>query len=250
MSYGGDIIYLYDGSFEGLLTSIFESYYNHVLPAAIEEDLNIQNALFCEYVKIETDFEKAERVSEAICGKISHKAWRNIYYTYLSDIKNKGRICLDYIRAGFKLGANVDLYLYVDYIAAVLNAESRVRCEAHSYLGFVRFSELEGGIYYSGIEPNCHVLPVIASHFVKRLPGQPWMIHDLKRNLCVVYNGKECYITSTNSMPKIRLSENETQWRRLWKKFYDTIEERHNERCRMSHMPKRLWKHLTELNNP
>ena len=49
--------------------------------------------------------------------------------------------------------------------------------------------------------------------------------------------------------PKINLSENEKEYRRLWKQFYDTVEikERHNERCRMTLMPKRYWKYLTEF---
>ena len=41
----------------------------------------------------------------------------------------------------------------------------------------------------------------------------------------------------------------ELKYRELFKMFYDTIEikERHNERCRMNHMPKRFWKNMTEF---
>ena len=37
--------------------------------------------------------------------------------------------------------------------------------------------------------------------------------------------------------------------RRLWKRFYDTIEirERHNPRKQMSSMPKRYWETMTEF---
>ena len=44
-------------------------------------------------------------------------------------------------------------------------------------------------------------------------------------------------------------SVQEAQYRRLWKRFYDTIEikERHNPRRRMSHMPKRYWETMTEF---
>lgn len=249
MSDRRDVIYLYDGSFDGLLTAIFKSYYNKEVPLAIEEDKNIQGAMFCDYLVVRTDLNKAERVSESICKKISYKAWENIYYTYLSDAPQKGRMCLDYVRAGFHFGSKVNMYMYVDCVAKVLEAVLRIKNEAHRFLEFIRFSELEGGIYYSEIEPECHVLPLVAPHFVKRFPNMPWIIHDTRRNLCMVYNGKECYMTDTDMAPKLNYTKNEMEYRKLWKKFYDSIEikERHNERCRMGHMPKRYWKNMTEM---
>ena len=41
----------------------------------------------------------------------------------------------------------------------------------------------------------------------------------------------------------------EREIRALWRAFYDAIaiEGRRNERCRMSHMPKRYWAHMTEF---
>ncbi|WP_110945300.1 DUF4130 domain-containing protein [Paenibacillus phocaensis] len=41
----------------------------------------------------------------------------------------------------------------------------------------------------------------------------------------------------------------ELTYRRLWKRFYDTmaIRERLNPRAQMSHMPKRYWARLTEM---
>lgn len=77
----------------------------------------------------------------------------------------------------------------------------------------------------------------------------PFIINDKKRGMCLVYNGRECIIYPTDTAPKINLSENEKEYRRLWKQFYDTVEikERHNERCRMTLMPKRYWKYLTEF---
>jgi hypothetical protein len=44
-------------------------------------------------------------------------------------------------------------------------------------------------------------------------------------------------------------SERELMFRALWRRFYETIaiEGRRNERCRMSHMPKRYWGNMTEF---
>lgn len=43
--------------------------------------------------------------------------------------------------------------------------------------------------------------------------------------------------------------QEELNYRRLWRRFYDTIaiEGRENPRCRMTHMPKRYWAMMTEF---
>ena len=50
---------------------------------------------------------------------------------------------------------------------------------------------------------------------------------------------------STMAAPSVE----EAQYRRLWKRFFDTIEikERHNPRRQMSNMPKRYWETMTEF---
>ena len=44
--------------------------------------------------------------------------------------------------------------------------------------------------------------------------------------------------------------EEEQTCRQLWRRFYEavSIEARENPKCRMTHMPKRFWADLTELN--
>ena len=44
-------------------------------------------------------------------------------------------------------------------------------------------------------------------------------------------------------------SEREQQFQALWKQFYQTLEikARHNEKCRMTHCPKRFWADMVEM---
>lgn len=251
MSALNSIIYLYDGTFEGLLTCVFEVYAKKEIPGEILEDSGVQQYLGCEYKTIPTDTEKADRVYHSIRKKISPHALHNIYYAYLSCEPNKGRMILDYIRAGYQYTTTLDNHLLLKPVDFVVNTSRRVGGEAHAYLGLVRFSELEKGIFYSEIQPKNNVLPIIAPHFAQRFSQMPWIIHDSLRRICIVYNGKEWYMTETDTLPVIRFSEKEHEYRKLWKKFYDTIEikERHNEKCRMNCMPKRYWRYLPELNS-
>lgn len=249
MSYGRNVIYLYDGSFEGVLTSIFNSYLYHEAPISIEREEYGQLTLDSDYRRIATDIEKAKRVADKIIKCAGYNAYKHMYYTYLSEKPLCEVNIADYVKMCLKYGKNADKHLTVPCVDFVLDASLRTGHEAHKYTGFVRFSELEGGIYYSEIEPVYNVLPIIAYHFEERYPTMPFLINDVKRKLCLVYNCKECVIRETNSMPNLRFSEEEQQYRRLWKQFYDTVEikERHNEKCRMSMMPKRYWKHMTEF---
>ena len=45
------------------------------------------------------------------------------------------------------------------------------------------------------------------------------------------------------------LSPEEQDWQALWKRFFKalTIEERRNEKLQMSHVPKRYWQDLCEM---
>lgn len=249
MSYRRNVIYLYDGSFEGVLTCIFDSYLHRESPLSIEREEYSQFTLDSDYRHISTDLQKAQRVADKIIKCAGYTAYKHMYYTYLSEKPLSESNISDYVKMCLKYGKNTDKHLTVPCIDFVLDAALRTAHEAHQYTGFVRFSELDGGIYYSEIEPVHNILPIIAYHFEARYPAMPFLIHDVKRMQCLVYNGKESIIKKTDTMPVLNFSDDEQLYRNMWKKFYDTVEikERHNEKCRMTLLPKRYWKHMTEF---
>lgn len=243
-------VYLYDGSFEGLLTCVFEAYYRHENPSHIEPEYDCQLRLGCDYERIFTNSAKSDRVFNAVRTKISEKSVYNAYYTYLSYLDDKEKHILEYLRIGFKVGKSVDMRLADDNVRFVSDASYKVGSEAHAYKGLVRFAELSNGAFYSEIEPKNNVLPILAVHFARRLSSIPWIIFDTGRKLCCVYDTNEWYMRYTDFV-RAELSNSEEKYRELWREFYNTIEikERHNEKCRMTCMPKRYWPHLTEMNH-
>ncbi|MBQ8953820.1 MAG: DNA metabolism protein, partial [Clostridia bacterium] len=68
-----NLIYRYDGSFDGLLTCVFESYARHELPDAILSPDDEQTMLF-EARRVETDYVKSARVLRGVMNKISPEA--------------------------------------------------------------------------------------------------------------------------------------------------------------------------------
>lgn len=244
------ICYIYDGTFEGLLTSIYDAYYTSSKPEEIFGEWEFKPTLLTEPIFISTDNSKSSKVYNAIKSKISSDALKQVYYTYLSDIKGSSTAIYKYVKLGFKLGKDIDLHLHNDIVLAIHNINKKVTYECHRMLGFVRFKCINN-FYYSMIEPDHNILGLIASHFASRLPNENFIIHDSKRDLAVFYNRKEWVVSPfTKENAKVFFENNEDEfYENLWKEFFKTIavENRTNPRLQKSFMPVRYWKNLTEF---
>lgn len=244
------ICYIFDGSFEGLLTAVYEAYYRREKPEEIIPEWQFKPTLLTEPVYITTEPEKCAKVYEAIKNKISKPSLKLIYHVYLSELEGCCTLIYNYIKLGFKLGSEVDLHLHIDSVLGMHNIEKKVTYECHRMLGFVRFKSIEN-MFYSSIEPDHNILGLISSHFASRLPDENWIIHDLKRDLAVFYNKKEWIVTplSKAKAEDFLVREEGELYETLWKQFFKTIaiEDRINPRLQKRMMPSRYWKHLTEF---
>lgn len=242
------IIYLYDGTFEGLLTAIYEAYYTGPRPDQIMQQATFQPNLVDDTRFITTQQEKADRVYHSIGNKISRRALRNVYGVFLSEVPQAGTIIYRYLRLGWKLGPKVDLNLIHDDVLPVHQINLKVSRETHRMLGLVRFQLLERGLYYSPIEPDHNIVALIAPHFARRMADQPWLIHDLKRGLGALYNGREWILTDVSQEQLPEMAAEESHFQELWKTYFKhiAIPERRNPKLQRSLMPARYWKHLTE----
>jgi len=242
------LIYIYDGSFEGLLTAIYEAYYRREQPDSIVSGQALQKDLFSREVIIKTDSEKADKVYHSIRQKISQSALRHVYYVYLSDMEQAGTYIYKYLRLGWKIGKDIDRYLSLDEVLQVHNISRKVGNEKHRMLGLVCFRCLQGNIYYASIEPDYNIVGLIAPHFAKRLSDQKWVIHDLKRNLAAMYNTKEWIIAELDANIRVAFEKEERDFQQLWKQYFQSIaiKDRINPRLQKSNMPMKYWKHLIE----
>lgn len=243
------ICYTYDGSFDGLLTAIYESYYRKEKPGEIQPEENLQPNMLFRYVHIETDFEKSQRVYNSIREKISEEALDNVYHVFLADREYKrSTIIYNYLKLGWKTGKSIDLHLADDRVLKVLKIKQRVELEVHRMMGFVRFSLMAGNIYYAVIEPDNNILPLIAPHFAERLRDQNWIIHDKARGLAALYNTRNWLIVDASPSKIPDIDTGEKLYRDLWKEFYNsvTIKERYNLSLHKRLLPVRYWPNLTE----
>lgn len=82
------VVYRYDGSFEGLLCCVFESYERKEIPADVLPPEEGQTMLFSTR-EIETVEEKAARVRAAIPQKIGRDAMRLVQDVFLTCLPRK-----------------------------------------------------------------------------------------------------------------------------------------------------------------
>ncbi|QGU94758.1 DUF4130 domain-containing protein [Clostridium bovifaecis] len=245
------ICYIYDGSFEGLLTCIYEAYYNKENPEEILKKEEFIPNLLTKEVYIKSDMNKFSKVYEAIKLKVSPVSLKYVFYVYLSDINGSSNLIYNYVRLGFKLGKNVDLYLHDNRVLKIHMIVKKVTSEFHRMLGFVRFKDIDNKFLYAPIEPDHNITALITPHFTERLRSENFIIHDLKREVASIYDKNGWSITSLPKEYGLRLLyENENGlYETLWKEYFKstTIENRLNPKLQKMHMPKRYWKFLTEL---
>lgn len=244
-------IFIFDATFEGLLTAIYEAYYNEVKPQAIYSSLIYEPNLIDNPINIETDLDKFQKVYNAIESKISKKSLQKIYYCYLSETKESSNLIFSYIRMGFKIGKDIELHKNNDTVLNIDKLAKRVSLERHRFTGFVRFKEINN-ILYSSIEPDFNILGLLGNHFKNRLTNEYFIINDAKRNIALVYNKDDYYLTTLDSNMKALLenSYDTGEYSDLWRQYFKStnIKERANSRLQKRSMPTRYWKNLTELN--
>ena len=243
---------IYDGSFPGLLTAIYQAFKARIKIAGIILEEEYQAGLFSNKIIVETELDKSDKVYEAVKDKISPKSLRKIYHVYLSETENSGLLIYQYLQLGFRMGKKIDSYLHNDIVDRVNKIDRKVSKEAHLLLGLLRFRKIQGGVFYAPFEPDYNIITLLAPHFVRRLPDQDWIIHDRKRMLAAIYNREEWVLTELDSLPEPKITEEEKYYQALWQSFYKNvaIESRKNPRLQAQFMPRRYWDYLIEKTLP
>lgn len=244
-----DIGVIFDGSFEGFLTIIYNHYYENLNPVHIILEDGFQQLLNTFYISIETDNLKSSKVLKALKTKISNVNYYTLTKAFLSFNEYRFTNMYHYILLGFKVGKDISQYLNYDYVLSVQNLSHSVGKEAHAIREFCRFKETKDGIYYSDISPINNVIYLVAKHFEDRFKGHNFIIHDVNRSIAVIYDGKKSTFTEVPKDVNIVISENEELYQKLWVKFFHSIgiEERKNPKIQNTFLPKRYRKHMTEF---
>ncbi|MEG1683998.1 MAG: TIGR03915 family putative DNA repair protein, partial [Oscillospiraceae bacterium] len=239
-----ELIYLYDGSFDGFLCCVYEAYTRRETVVAITA---MDELLLFATRTVETDFAHARRVYRSLV-KIAPRVGDLVRRALLTCLDDREYRTYLFLRKLYREGAPLLRRLTDETYAPLLTAIRHLEGEAELLRGLVRFSEL-GGVLGSEIQPKNRVLPLLRSHFCGRYPEERFFIYDRTHREALFYGAHQAKIVPLEDFQMSPPDETEAEYRLLWKRFYDTIaiRERTNPKCRLSRMPKRYWNTLTEF---
>jgi probable DNA metabolism protein len=246
---------IYDGTFEGLLSAVFEIYAHRLHLVKLHTGEWHNCALFENVIEVVTDETRAARVLKGLKERISNLGVQRLYAAHLAGIAGEDVNLLGYIRYAFDSPMNIEEDYGNKYVTRVSELVRMVRREKHRMEAFVRFQELTDGTFYAGVEPDFNVLPLLIRHFKSRYADQKWMIYDIKRKYGIYYDLHNTQFVEMDfadlSKPNNAITafaENESVYQHLWKNYFNSVNiaSRKNTKLHVRHIPKRYWKHLTE----
>ena len=122
---------------------------------------------------------------------------------------------------------------------------------------FVRLQKAADGTYFAAVTPEHDALPLAVDYFTDRFADQRWLIYDRRRDCGYYYDGHTARCVTleddrgmiADKLADEWLAEDERQFQLLWKNYFRAlaIPRRINERQQRRMMPRRYWKHLTEM---
>ncbi len=245
----------YDGSFEGFLSAVFDVYDYKLEDVDFVRNESFQQG-FGKLHRVATDEKKSQRVWKGLAQKISQKALKDLYSTFLSEKKDIEQILLRYIRYAFSRSTSVEYDFSSPDVLAIAQIAKMVYREKHRMEAFVRFQLTKDQLYYAIIDPDFNVLPLIKKHFADRYADQHWLIYDVTRKYGIYFDKKEItevsidFSSANNDGKDIKsiYDEKEDLYQKLWRQYFSSVNiaARKNMLLHIQHMPKRYWKYLTE----
>ena len=245
-----NMIYLYDGTYDGFLSAIFEAFRRHEDPENIVSQLPDQLGFFQSFFQVETDSAHARRVEKGILRAMNADILSYVFAAMHSAQPYAGRDLLVFLRRGFEEGAAILERLTDDTVVRVMRMSRHVWSESGRWREFLRFHELENGVFIAQYEPENDVTELLMPHFAERFCTYPFLIHDKIRKRAGIYQRGQWMIASSENMALPPESRQEAYYQKLWLLFYDTvaIHSRENPKLRRQLMPKKFWKDMLEMN--
>jgi probable DNA metabolism protein len=248
---------LYDGSFDGFLCAAAKAI--TVVGDAPAQSVGIapvgasQGELFTVDIPVVTD----PRVSGALRRRLTEVAGKeemeSLLLAQASADPDAPGVLLKYIRRTLAFGAGIADDISRSEVLAVRRIRDRVMLEIHKFMGFLRFRKSGDGLYYASLEPDSNIVGFLGPHFADRFRDQVFLIHDLKRGIAFWHDARgQAGIAEVPSPPPEFADAAEADSdpvQALWREYFKriSIAQRRNPALQAKNMPKRYWKHLTEV---
>ncbi|KAA6328699.1 hypothetical protein EZS27_022434 [termite gut metagenome] len=250
-------IFLYDKTFEGLLTALFDAYFRKTFPDILLAEREPLPLFYDEAVTVCTASEKSDRVWKGLLKKLSPSALNMACECWLSELPNIDMLLFRYFRKAIDATQSIEVNFGDSDVLEVAKIWKKVDWERVRIMQFARFQKTIDGTFFAAFEPVHNALPLTISHFKDRFSDQKWLIYDLKRQYGYYYDLRTVTEVTfdekvahfiTGKLDKETADKDEYFFQQLWRGYFKSIaiKERINPRLHRQNMPVRYWKHLTE----
>ena len=252
-------VYIYDKTFDGLLTAVFDAYFRKTFPDFLLSEGDALPLFYDELHTVVTDEEKAARVWRGLQKKVSASALGCLTQSWLSELPNIGMLIFRYIRKAIDAPRSIETNFGDPDVLQLAQIWKKVDGERVHLMQFVRFQKAADGTFFAAIEPEKNALPLVTGHFKDRFADQRWLIYDIRRAYGYYYDLKEVRQVTfgedsreghlvTGMLDESLMDGDEQLFQSLWKTYFKAIciKERLNPRKHKQDMPVRYWKYLTE----
>ncbi len=259
---GEKYIYLYDGSFEGLLTAVATAIKSKQQVLCIVDNPHYQPHLFCQTVAVVTSRNQAERLMRYL-HSLQPTIAETIICAWLSEQHDTGLHLYHFVRHCLRVGSRA-IDDYSDNATRYLLTLSRkTKKEVHRYQGLLRFYRMDNQLLYAPFSPKYNIITLCTPHFRRRIKNEQWIIHDLQRDLALLWDGKQLteieidpdfsnHVKRHGQPPQRQLAAGEKEYQRLWQTFHHAISnaQRQNRALQKKYIPQRYWRYLVERQQP
>lgn len=247
---------IYDGSFRQFLCAVFDVYEYRFTDVEICTEEAFKGNVFNEVHRVQETPEKSRRVWRGLQKKLMQESLDRLYRTFLSGQPGIEQLLLQYIRYAFSSERPMEGDFSHPAVIGVFQWAKKVWREKHRMEAFVRFRKTGDDLFFSIIEPDYNVLPIITDHFEKRYADQCWLIYDSRRRYGIYYDLQSVSEVALNFSETgirpgegaIEYDDQEEMYQQLWQQYFSSVNiaSRKNKKLHLQHMPMRYWKHLTE----
>ncbi len=243
--------------FEDMMTCIYDAWeialtvgHNNI---RVRREPVYQQSMFDEYIHVDADADKVQKVVRSIKNSISYEAYIFVYYATLSEDDEALQAIYDFLRVGFSVGKGVCNMYANPHVMRMIEIKRRVGNEGHYFREFARFTSLNNKVYVCHLEPKNNVITIVANHFEDRMPSEHWMIIDDNRHIAVVHpKDGESYLRYLNDNEfriLCRAEEYEDGYTDMWRGFFKaiSIKERESRERQRNMIPIWMRKHAVEF---
>lgn len=240
-------IYVYDGSFAGLVCAVKAAAGDPSAEIALTAP--DQDGLFSRSESVEPSLPVCAEFLRRLDAMAGPGTSETVKLFWLWTGADKEKTLLAYSRMAFTNGRSLNDMLADPVVARVNKAASAVLREAHRLKGLLRFAELADRTLYARMEPDHDILPLIAGHFKKRMSASNWVIHDAGRGRAALHFGGRLRLAELDGSVSAPVSDAEKETAGLWRAFFNAIaiRERTNPRLQRANVPLKYRGNMPEF---